>query len=89
MPTGLQQFKNWISVSHRDPDNLPMAGQKYKIYFECGAVVSGALDANGYARHDNVPDNATRVEYEPRLPEKDAQWKPLADLLSAVDHKLG
>ena len=89
LPTGLQQFKNWISVSHRDPDNLPMAGQKYKIYFECGAVVSGALDANGYARHDNVPDNATRVEYEPRLPEKDAQWKPLADLLSAVDHKLG
>ncbi|MEY2890761.1 MAG: hypothetical protein RJA98_669, partial [Pseudomonadota bacterium] len=88
LPTGLQQAKNWIEVNHRDPDSVPMVGQKYKIFFEGGAVVSGALDANGFARHDNIPNKALRVEYEPRIPIKESPADPLSNLLNAVQEKL-
>ncbi|MFT3721560.1 type VI secretion system Vgr family protein [Pseudorhodoferax sp.] len=88
LPTGLQQSTNWIAINHRDPEGEPMAGQRYKIFFEGGAVISGALDAAGHARHENVPDKAMRVEYEPRKPEKDKPWDPLAKLLSEVQAHL-
>jgi type VI secretion system secreted protein VgrG len=88
LPDGTQKFQNWIEINHRDPEGEPMAGQKYKIFFEGGVVVSGALDAKGHARHDNVPAKAERVEYEPREPEKDKPWDPLAKLLSEVNKQL-
>jgi len=88
LPSGLQQAKNWIEINHRDPDSLPMAGQKYKIFFEGGAVVSGVLDAKGHARHDNVPAKALRVEYEARTPEPDKPPQPLRALLGEVQKKL-
>ncbi|MFT3721586.1 hypothetical protein [Pseudorhodoferax sp.] len=84
----MQQSTNWIAVNHRDPEGEPMAGQRYKIFFEGGAVISGALDAAGHARHENVPDKAVRVEYEPRKPEKDKPWDPLEELLSEVQAHL-
>lgn len=88
LPTGLQQAKNWIEINHRDPDNLPMAGQKYKIFFEGGVVVSGVLDAQGHARHENVPAKTLRVEYEARQPEQDKPPQPLNALLSEVQKQL-
>ena len=88
LPTGLQQAKNWIEINHRDPENLPMAGQKYKIFFEGGAVVSGALDAHGHARHENVPAKALRVEYEARQPDQDKSPQPMSALLREVQKKL-
>jgi type VI secretion system secreted protein VgrG len=59
-------MRNWIEAHHTDAEGQPMAGQKYKAYFEDGSVISGALDAQGHARHDNVPGKAMRIEYEPR-----------------------
>ena len=84
LPADLAQLKNFIEISHHDPDGQAMAGQKYKIFFEGGAVIGGALDAKGFARHDNVPARAMRVEYEPRQPEKDKPAPPINDLLKAV-----
>jgi type VI secretion system secreted protein VgrG len=89
LPTGLQQFDNWIEVGHRGPDHRPMAGQKYKIFFEGGAVLPGTLDAQGQARHENVPAQAERVEYEARTPEQGAPWTSLNQLVGAVQRKLG
>jgi type VI secretion system secreted protein VgrG len=89
LPTDLQQFENWIEVGHRDPDRQPMAGQKYKIFFEGGAVLAGTLDAQGQARHENVPAQAERVEYEARTPEPSAPWASLNQLVGAVQRKLG
>ena len=88
LPTGLQQARNWIEINHRDPDSLPMAGQHYKIFFEGGAVIPGVLDAQGHARHENVPAKALRVAYEPRTPAPDKPPQPLRALLSEVQKKL-
>ncbi len=90
LPTGgLGDPQNWIEINHRDADNAPMAGQKYKIYFEGGSVISGVLDADGHARHDSVPSKAERVEYEARVPEKEQPWDPLANLVGEVQKQLG
>jgi type VI secretion system secreted protein VgrG len=80
---------NWIAVQHSDADGIPMAGQKYKIHFEGGTVVSGALDASGKARHDGVPRVAQFVEYEQLTPEKDKPWKALDQLVQTAKQKLG
>lgn len=67
----------------------PFAGQKYKIHFENGQVISGKLDAMGHARHENVPPRATRVEYEMPKPGSDEPWEQIAKLIQASRSKLG
>ncbi|MCY1248133.1 hypothetical protein D9M72_615290 [compost metagenome] len=52
-------------------------------------MISGALDAQGHARHDNVPLKAQRVEYEPREPQPDKPWDALDKLVAAAQSKLG
>lgn len=65
-----------------------MAGQAYKIYFGAQQVISGTLDSSGQARHDNVPDDAQRVEYATRKPLDDRPWDPLSQLISAARSRL-
>ena len=80
---------NWIEISRHDVDGLPMAAQKYKIHFEGGTVIEGALDAQGMAHHDSVPKQALRVDYEPRQPQADQKWTSLSELLHAAQQSLG
>lgn len=88
LPDSAQKIPTWIELNHRDAEGLPMAGQRYKVFFEGGVVIAGALDAQGHARHDNVPPNALRVEYEPRECDQDRPWGSLASLVAAVKNKL-
>jgi len=85
----LGEPQSWIAISHADPDGVPMAGQKYKIYFEGGTVIAGALDTAGKARHENVPANAIRTEYEARTPDEDKPWESFDKLIAAAQSKLG
>jgi len=78
---------NWIAIQHRDADGQPFAGQNYKIFFAGGNVVSGQLDDQGKAHHDNVPQKADHVEYEPVKPKPDQPWEPLSHLMTAVNRK--
>ncbi|MBI2278034.1 MAG: type VI secretion system tip protein VgrG [Dechloromonas sp.] len=80
---------NWIEVTHHDPDSNAFSGQGYKIHFEGGEVVSGKLNDDGFARHENVPKAAQYVEYEPRQPDPEKPWDPLAQLVNAAQGKLG
>ncbi|WP_341677610.1 type VI secretion system Vgr family protein [Niveibacterium sp. SC-1] len=79
---------NWIEIDHKDAERQPMAGQRYKIFFEGGAVIAGALDAKGHARHDGVPPKGLRVEYEPREPEPEKPWDALQKAVDAARSKL-
>ncbi|WP_207064225.1 DUF2345 domain-containing protein, partial [Niveibacterium umoris] len=88
LPDGSMAFQNWIEIDHRDAEGAPMAQQAYKIYFEGGAVVSGVLDDNGFARHDGVPLKAERVEYEPRQPEPEKPWDALKLAVSAARSRM-
>ncbi|MDP9911449.1 type VI secretion system secreted protein VgrG [Variovorax boronicumulans] len=89
LPSEPAEIPTWIEIDHKDAEGLPMAGQKYKIFFEGGQVIAGALDAQGHARHDNVPLKAQRVEYEPREPQQDKPWDALDKLVAAAQSKLG
>ena len=80
---------NWIAIRHADADNIPFADQGYKIHFEGGSVISGKLDRAGTAHHENVPQVARYVEYEPRQPEKESPWESLAQMVSAARQRLG
>jgi type VI secretion system secreted protein VgrG len=79
---------NWIAIQHNDADAIPMAAQRYKIFFEGGTVISGQLDAQGRARHDNVPQVAQYVEYEPREPQAERPWEALSQMVQAAQQKL-
>ncbi|WP_265942650.1 type VI secretion system Vgr family protein [Dechloromonas sp. A34] len=90
LPDGtVDKAPNWIEVMHTDVDGEAFSGQGYKIHFEGGQIVSGKLDGNGFARHENVPAAAKYVEYEPREPGKDAPWETLEQLINAAQQKLG
>ncbi len=90
LPEGvLDRPPNWIAIRHSGPDGEPMAGQGYKIFFEGHVVVSGQLDAQGHARHENVPAHALHVEYEPRQPQSEKPWPALSDVVAAAQAKLG
>lgn len=89
LPQGASDLKNFIALNYRSVDGEPMAGVGYKIKFEGGVVVSGKLDQNGNARHENVPDKPIRAEYEEREPLKDKPWDPLAAMLAKANGMFG
>ena len=90
LPQGVvSEPQNWIAIRHTDAEGQPMAGQKYKIYFEGGSGVAGVLDASGNAHHDGVPKVAEYAEYEPREPQAELPWPALKQMVQAAQQKLG
>lgn len=89
LPDSAVSLDNWIEIDHLDPENNPFAGQAYRIFFAGGQVITGKLDEDGHARHDSVPADAERVEYEPRTPEKDDPPESLDKLIAAARSRLG
>jgi type VI secretion system secreted protein VgrG len=85
LPDGASDIKNFIALHYRGVDGEPMAGVGYKIKFEGGTVISGKLDQEGQARHENVPDKPIRAEYEEREPKKDKPWDPLAAMVAKAN----
>lgn len=85
----LTEPANWIDINRTDAEGLPMAGQKYHIHFDGGVVVSGVLNAGGQARHESVPRQAQRVEYEPRDPLAEQPWTGLDAMLNSAEQSLG
>ena len=85
----LTEPANWIDISRTDAEGMPMVGQKYHIHFDDGVVISGVLSAGGQARHENVPKQAQRVEYEPREPVPERTWTGLDAMLNSAEQSLG
>ena len=85
LPDGGVTLNNFIALNYRDPDNNPMADVGYKIKFAEGVVISGKLDSEGNARHENVPDKPMSVEYEERQPKKDKPWASLDEMLKSAE----
>lgn len=63
MPTSFLT-KNWIAIQKLDDDRQPVPNLPYKITFEDGTVLSGRLNGNGFAEHDDVPIGKAKVEFE-------------------------
>ena len=85
LPDSTTQISNFIAVNYRDASGHPMADVGYKIKFEDGVVISGKLDKEGNARHENVPPKPVSVEYEERQPLKDKPWQTLAEMIGKAE----
>ncbi|WP_295003836.1 type VI secretion system Vgr family protein [uncultured Dechloromonas sp.] len=84
LPTGNTEIKDWIGLDYRDPETgEAIANAGYEIHFAGGPVLTGKLDGQGLAQHDNVERKAvTKVVYKPRQPDKDKPYMPLSELLT-------
>lgn len=80
------QNKNWIALEHLDADNQPFANLGYKIFFENNQVIEGKLDEQGKAYHENVPEQAIKVEYEENPTIKDEPWDTYDSVLAQLNN---
>ena len=87
LPDAKSAIQNWIAIAYHAPDGEPMANVGYKIKFDDGAVIRGKLDANGQARHDNVPESGATVTYEARPPKTDTPWDALQMMTSKAKNR--
>ncbi len=80
-----QDPAHWIALNYLDPDTGEgIDGAEYEIHFDKGPVVTGQLDADGKARHENVLNKPVKkVIYKPRLAKKEKTAPPLQDLNDA------
>ena len=74
-----EDAKHWIALQYLDPElaeGIPEV--EYQIHFEQGPVLSGTLDKNGQALHENVLNKPVeKVVYTPRKPIKEQVHDPL------------
>jgi type VI secretion system secreted protein VgrG len=89
LPDGISKISNFIALNYRAIDGEPMAGTGYKIKFADGVVISGKLDKQGNARHENVPEEPISAEYEERAPLPDQPWEPLSAMVAKARGMLG
>ncbi|MGE3166565.1 MAG: type VI secretion system Vgr family protein [Planctomycetota bacterium] len=58
----------WIEIELLDEDDLPVAGEPYRLELSDGTVATGTLDAHGFARVEGIPTGDCRVTF-PKLDE--------------------
>ncbi len=87
LPAFLTKSENFIALDYRDAFGDPMSGVKYKIKFEGGKIITGTLDQNGRARHENVPERPIFAEYEMREPLSEQPWASLQEMISKAESK--
>jgi type VI secretion system secreted protein VgrG len=84
LPTELgKEEPNWISLNYLDAEiGEGIPDVEYEIHFDKGPVLTGRLDANGKARHENVDNKPVKkVVYKPRKPKDEKPHDPLQTLL--------
>ena len=78
-----EEAKHWIALHYLDPElaeGIPEVD--YQIHFEKGPMLTGTLDQQGQARHENVLNKpVTKVVYKPRTPTKEKPHNPLEKVL--------
>jgi len=74
---------HWISLNYLDAEiGEGIPDVEYEIHFDKGPVLTGTLDSNGKARHENVDNKAVKkVVYKPRKPKEEKPHDPLQALL--------
>lgn len=77
-----EDAKHWIALHYLDPElGEGIPDVDYQIHLEKGPVLSGTLDKNGQALHENVLNKPVKkVVYVPRKPTKEEPHDPLEKL---------
>ncbi|MFC5462539.1 type VI secretion system Vgr family protein [Massilia niabensis] len=78
-----EEAKHWIALHYLDPELAEgIPDVDYQIHFEEGSVLSGTLDKDGQAMHENVLNKPVKkVVYVPRKPTKEPSHDPLEKLI--------
>jgi type VI secretion system secreted protein VgrG len=79
-----EESKHWIALHYLDPEtNEGIAEAGYEIHFVGGPVLSGTLDRDGKARHENVLNKAVKkILYKPRQPSRPDPAPKLEEILN-------
>jgi type VI secretion system secreted protein VgrG len=77
------EAQHWIALQYLDPEtNRGIAGAEYEIHFTGGPTLTGTLDQDGKARHENVLNKPVKkILYKPRKPAPPASTSRLEDIL--------
>ena len=89
LPNFATDVTNFISLNYRDAGGDPMAGVGYRIRFAGGLILSGKLDKDGNARHENVPEKPILAEYDERVPLPEQPWDSLSVMVAKAEEKFG
>jgi type VI secretion system secreted protein VgrG len=75
--------KHWIALHYIDPELAEgISDVDYEIHFVKGSILSGTLDKDGKALHENVLQKPVRkVQYKLRSPSKEKPYDPLEKLI--------
>ncbi len=65
--------KAWIEIVLKDPTGQPMPGERYALRLPDGATLEGALDAQGFARFEQIAPGDCQVSF-PRIDRR--MWRP-------------
>jgi type VI secretion system secreted protein VgrG len=76
---------HWIALHYLDPETADgIQGADYEIHLEKGGVLTGTLDANGKAHHDNVLNKRVKkIIYKARSPLKEEPAAALEKIMGA------
>jgi len=61
--SGLLEFKDYIEITLKDSGGNPVPDADFVLYLPDGSEKKGKLDADGYARVEDVPPGSVRVEF--------------------------
>lgn len=77
------EMQHWIALHYLDPEIAEgIPDVDYEIHFQNGPVVTGTLDQDGKALHENVENKAVKkVIYKPRQPDDENPHDPLDALI--------
>jgi type VI secretion system secreted protein VgrG len=78
-----QKAQHWIALQYLDPETTEgIADAEYEIHFTGGPMLTGSLDQDGKARHENVLNKPVKkILYKPRKPAPPASTSKLEDIL--------
>lgn len=68
--SGILKFKDWLEFKLTDEDGNPLSDEKYVLHLPDGKEREGSLDADGYAKIEDVPPGKVSIEF-PDLDEQE------------------
>ncbi len=61
--SGILKFKDWFEITLTDPTGSRIPDKKYILQMPDGTKREGTLDANGYAREENIPPGMVYIDF--------------------------
>lgn len=64
LPQGsIDEPAHFIELNQHYDDLEPVQGAPYKLLLAHGGVITGKLDANGFARHEGIAPGSAKVQW--------------------------